>query len=211
MHLSKEQIQELERIYRLNLINSITGIKPANLIGTRSKDGIPNVAIFSSVVHLGSNPALIGMVFRPQAANMFDTYRNILETEQYTINHVSLSKTENAHFTSAKFEAEESEFEKCGFTEEYVNGFQAPFVKESSIKLGLKLQEMIPIELNGTILAIGSVEHLFVPDEVLSQNGFIDLGKAESAGISGVNSYYKVEKLADYPYAKPNELPDFGK
>ncbi len=211
MYLYNQQIKELERIYRLNLINSITGIKPANLIGTRSKDGIPNVAIFSSVVHLGSNPALIGMVFRPQAANMFDTYRNILETEHYTINHVPIDKTKNAHFTSAKFEAEESEFEKCGFTEEYFDGFSAPFVKESHIKLGMKLQELIPIKLNDTILAIGSVEHLFVPDEVLSPNGFIDLGKAESAGISGVNSYYKVEKLADYPYAKPNELPDFGK
>ena len=211
MHLSKEQIQGLERIYRLNLVNSITGIKPANLIGTRSENGISNVAIFSSVVHLGSNPALIGMVFRPQTANMFDTYRNILETELYTINHVSLSKTENAHFTSAKFEAKESEFEKCGFTEEYLEGFQAPFVKESSIKLGLKLQEMIPIELNGTILAIGSVEHLFVPDHVLAENGFIDLGKAESVGISGVNSYYRLEKVADYPYAKSNELPSFGK
>ena len=211
MHLSNEQIQGLERIYRLNLINSITGIKPANLIGTRSTDGVANVAIFSSVVHLGSNPALIGMVFRPQAETKRDTYRNILETEYYTINHVPLTKTENAHFTSAKFEAEESEFKKCGFTEEYLDGFSAPFVKESRIKLGMKLQQMIPIELNGTILAIGSVEHLFVPDEVLSENGFIDLGKAESAGISGVNSYYKLEKVADYPYAKPNELPDFGK
>ena len=211
MHLSNEQLQGLERIYRLNLINSITGIKPANLIGTRSTDGVANVAIFSSVVHLGSNPALIGMVFRPQAETKRDTYRNILETEYYTINHVPLTKTENAHFTSAKFEAEESEFKKCGFTEEYLDGFSAPFVKESRIKLGMKLQQMIPIELNGTILAIGSVEHLFVPDEVLSENGFIDLGKAESAGISGVNSYYNLEKVADYPYAKPNELPDFGK
>lgn len=211
MHLSNEQIQGLERIYRLNLINSITGIKPANLIGTKSKNGVANVAIFSSVVHLGSNPALIGMVFRPQLETKRDTYRNILETEHYTINHVPLNKTENAHFTSAKFEAKESEFEKCGFTEEYLDDFPAPFVKESRIKLGMKLQQMIPIELNGTILAIGSVEHLFVPDEVLSENGFIDLGKAESAGISGVNSYYKFEKVADYPYAKPNKLPDFGK
>jgi flavin reductase (DIM6/NTAB) family NADH-FMN oxidoreductase RutF len=211
MHLTNPQIQGLERIYRLNLINSITGIKPANLIGTRSTAGVDNVAIFSSVMHLGSNPALIGMVFRPQAETKRDTYRNILETETYTINHVPLTKTENAHFTSAKFEAEESEFKKCGFTEEYLDGFSAPFVKESRIKLGMKLQQMIPIELNGTILAIGSVEHLFVPDDVLSENGFIDLGKAESAGISGVNSYYKLEKVADYPYAKPNELPDFGK
>lgn len=211
MHLTNPQIQGLERIYRLNLINSITGIKPANLIGTKSKDDVANVAIFSSVVHLGSNPALIGMVFRPQAETKRDTYRNILETERYTINHVPLTKTQNAHFTSAKFEAEESEFEKCGFTEEYLADFPAPFVKESRIKLGMKLQQMIPIEINGTILAIGSVEHLFVPDEVLADNGFIDLGKAESAGISGVNSYYKLEKVADYPYAKANEVPDLKK
>jgi flavin reductase (DIM6/NTAB) family NADH-FMN oxidoreductase RutF len=211
MHLTNQQIQDLERIYRLNLINSITGIKPANLIGTRSTDGVANVAIFSSVMHLGSNPALIGMVFRPQAEAKRDTYRNILETEHYTINHVPLTETENAHFTSAKFAADESEFEKCGFSEEYLTDFPAPFVKESRIKLGMKLQQMIPIEVNGTILAIGSVEHLFVPDELLAENGFIDLGKAESVGISGVNSYYKLEKVADYPYAKPNELPDFGK
>jgi flavin reductase (DIM6/NTAB) family NADH-FMN oxidoreductase RutF len=211
MHLSNEQIQGMERIYRLNLINSITGIKPANLIGTRSRDGVANVAIFSSVVHLGSNPALIGMVFRPQAETKRDTYQNILETEYYTINHVPLNKTQNAHFTSANFAAEESEFEKCAFSEEYLTDFPAPFVKESRIKLGMKLQQMIPIEVNGTVLAIGSVEHLFVPDDVLLENGFIDLGKAESAGISGVNSYYKLEKVADYPYAKPNELPDFGK
>lgn len=211
MHLSNNQIEQLDRIYRLNLINSITGIKPANLIGTKSKDGLANVAIFSSVVHLGSNPALIGMVFRPQAETKRDTYRNILETEIYTINHVPLTKTENAHFTSAKFDAEESEFERCGLTEEYLAEFPAPFVQESRIKLGMKLELMIPIEINGTILVIGRVEHLLVLDSVLSESGFIDLDKAESAGISGVNSYYKLEKVADYPYAKPNELPDFGK
>ena len=125
MHLSNNQIKQLDRIYRLNLINSITGIKPANLIGSKSKDGISNVAIFSSVIHLGSNPALIGMVFRPQVETKRDTYRNILETETYTINHVPLSKTENAHFTSAKFDAEESEFKvfKISFPYTFYNQF----------------------------------------------------------------------------------------
>lgn len=208
MHLTKSQIEKLDRIYRLNLINSVTGIKPANLIGTRSEDGISNLAIFSSVVHLGSNPALIGMVFRPQAEIKRDTYRNILETEYYTINHVTLDKTENAHFTSAKFDLEESEFDACGFTEEFLFDFPAPFVKESCIKLGMKLQEMIPIKLNNTILAIGSIEHLVVEDDVLAESGYIDLGKAQTAGISGLNSYYELTKVADYPYAKVNEIPD---
>ena len=55
-------IKSMSKIFRLNLINSITGIKPANLIGTKSKDNLENLAIFSSVVHLGSNHALLGPV-----------------------------------------------------------------------------------------------------------------------------------------------------
>jgi flavin reductase (DIM6/NTAB) family NADH-FMN oxidoreductase RutF len=63
MYLNKEDILKAERIFRLNLINSITGVKPANLIGTQSKEGNSNLAIFSSVVHMGSNPALVGFFF----------------------------------------------------------------------------------------------------------------------------------------------------
>ena len=33
-HFSKQNILELEKVKRLNIINSITGIKPGNLIGT---------------------------------------------------------------------------------------------------------------------------------------------------------------------------------
>ena len=49
MKLSKKEIEKSERKWRLNLINSVSGIKPANLIGTKSEDGIDNLAIFSSV------------------------------------------------------------------------------------------------------------------------------------------------------------------
>ena len=79
MKFTSNDIKNLDKVYRLNLINSITGIKPANLIATRSKDGVDNVAIFSSVVHLGSNPAMIGFVMRPQSNINSDTYQNILD------------------------------------------------------------------------------------------------------------------------------------
>ena len=62
MHLTLEDIRQLEKRHRANLINSITGVKSANLIGTRNKEGNTNLSIVSSVVHLGSNPALIGYI-----------------------------------------------------------------------------------------------------------------------------------------------------
>ena len=117
MHLTKEEIQQTSRIKRLNIINSITGVKPANLIGSISENGHSNLAIFSSIVHLGSNPALLGFILRPQHEVRRDTYDNIMQTKYYTINHISSKYVENAHYTSAKFDKEDSEFERCKFTE----------------------------------------------------------------------------------------------
>ena len=88
MTYSEESLKTLNKIYRLNLINSITGYKPANLIGTKSKNGVTNLAIFSSVIHLGSNPALIGIVTRPNTVPRH-TYKNIIDTKYFTINHIS--------------------------------------------------------------------------------------------------------------------------
>ena len=107
--IDSKQISEFSKVYRLNLINSITGYKPANLIGTKSTKGQSNLAIFSSVVHLGSKPPLIGIITRPNTVPR-DTYRNIIESNYYTINHISKNMVERAHFTSAKIRDDESEF-----------------------------------------------------------------------------------------------------
>lgn len=207
MHLTKTEITQTDHLTKINLINSITGIKPANLIGTVSEDGQTNLAVFSSVVHLGSDPAIIGFISRPTGDVPRHTIENIKANGFYTINHIHHSYTEQAHATSAKFDRSISEFERCGFTEEYLHGFKAPFVKESVVKLGMKFVEGIPIERNNTILMIGEIEHLILPE--LPTDGQLDLAALGSAGISGLNSYYKLEKISEYPYARPEELPKF--
>ena len=42
MHYTESEIKDLNRIIRLKLMNSITGIKSANLIGTISEKGCTN-------------------------------------------------------------------------------------------------------------------------------------------------------------------------
>lgn len=209
MHLNKKDLQDLGSTKRLNIINSISGIKPANLIGSVSKEKNTNLAIFSSVVHLGSNPGLIGFIVRPTGEIPRNTYDNILQNGYFTINHIDERFIKNAHYTSAKFETNISEFDVCNLTEEYLYDFKAPFVKESSIKIGLKHVESIPIKINGTIMVIGEVEHIIVPDEAINSKGYIDLSEANVTGISGLNSYYKLEKITSFPYARVSEIPDF--
>jgi|TARA_B110000483_G_C18153415_1_gene526400 flavin reductase (DIM6/NTAB) family NADH-FMN oxidoreductase RutF len=209
-HFTKQNILELEKVKRLNIINSITGIKPGNLIGTIDDDDKnTNLAIFSSVVHLGSHPALLGFILRPQVNVRRDTYNNIMSNGYYTINHLPNNSTENGHYTSAKFDNHESEFKHCKFTELYHGEFKAPFVKESPLKIGLKYLESIPIEINNTIMIVGSVEHVFIDDSALSEEGYIDLEKLNTTGIGGLNSYYKLQKIETYPYARRKEVPNF--
>ncbi len=208
MIYTKEYIAQLDRITRLKIINSVTGIKPANLIGTISAECQSNLAVFSSVVHLGSDPALLGFIARPRTAEVGHTYRNIEENGQYTINHIHPAFVKNAHYTSGKFNATISEFERCNLSEEFIKNFNAPFVKESTFKIGLSFKEALDIKHNGTALVIGEIEHLIIPDTAIVDDD-IDLEATNGVGISGLNSYYSLRKIQKYPYARINEVPEF--
>ena len=208
MHYDKKAIDQLDRVTRLKIINSVTGIKPGNLIGTIGENGATNLAVFSSIIHLGSNPSLLGFISRPQTEEVGHTLRNILQTEYYTINHIHPEFVEKAHYTSAKFSSDVSEFDTCNLSEEYINHFKAPFVQESIFKMGLCFKEAVDIKLNGTVLVIGEIEELIIADKAFV-NGDIDLEASEGVGISGLNTYYSLKKIDSYPYARLSEIPKF--
>jgi len=199
-----EDINKMEKVFRLNLINSITGFKSANLIGTISKENISNLAVFSSITHLGSNPPYVGFILRPTTVPR-GTYENIKAIGQYTLNHINTEITDKAHYTSAKHKV--SEFEASGLTEEYLNNFKAPFVKESNIKIGMSFQEEIPIKTNGTILIVGKIESVYFSESYIDKDGQLDLDEAKSVCISGLNNYHATEKIGSYPYARVGNFP----
>lgn len=208
MIVKKEQIYSWDSKYRLKFINSLSGYKGLHLIGTKSKDGSSNLAIFNSIIHISSDPARIGLVMRPLTVPR-DTYTNIVETNYYTINHVHKSFLEQAHFTSTKFTPDQSEFDFCNLTEESLEKFQAPFVAESTIKMGLKLIENIEIKESKCRLIIGEVQFIETKEEYLDEDGQLDLEKANNVCVTGLNQYSSVKKLVNIPYARIENLPDF--
>ena len=208
-HIDATEIQGFEKVFRANLINSLSGLKPANLIGTTSQDGQTNLAIFSSVIHLGADPALLGFIQRP-LGEQSHTYKNIKETGYYTINHIQEHIVEQAHYTAARFSREESEFEACCLTPEYLAQFHAPFVQESLVKIGMRFKQEIPLTINNTILMIGQIEHVFLPEHVVLDKGNLALDETAAVCVSGLDTYYRVSKLAQFPYSKTTNLPNFS-
>ena len=195
--------QSWERFYRANFINSLTGFKSASLIGTINAQGIPNLGMFSSMVHIGSDPALIGYINRPIAAAPH-TLANIKANGLYTINHIHASFVDKAHQTSAKYPDEVNEFTEVELTEEYLEGIKVPFVKESPIKYLLSLKEIVPITLNATFLVIGQLEQVLIdPSLQPTADGFLELDQIGSICSNGLDAYYTTELLDRYVYARP--------
>ncbi len=190
-------LDEMERVKRLKLINSISGVKSANLIGTKSKKGVSNLCIISSVTHIGSNPPLFGFICRPNNKVKRDTFDNILENPYFTINSVEQSKIKNAHLTSGKYDKEISEFDECGFKEHYIDNFPIPFVLESRVKIGLELKQKVKL-INGTYFIIGKIKLLTLPNDELHK--IMD----RSVGVIGLNSYYSIKKMSEFDYVRLN-------
>jgi flavin reductase (DIM6/NTAB) family NADH-FMN oxidoreductase RutF len=203
-HFSSEAIAALEKQTRVHLINSLGGFKSVALVGTSDAEGATNLAIFSSVFHLGANPPLMGLIFRPTPPER-NTFNNIMETGYYTLNHINEALYKQAHQTSARYDKEVSEFEMTGLVPEYKDSFFAPYVAQSNIKLGLAFREKIDIAINNTTLLIGEIIQLYIPEDCLGEDGFIDLEKANTITCSGLDSYHKTVQLDRLSYAKPNK------
>jgi flavin reductase (DIM6/NTAB) family NADH-FMN oxidoreductase RutF len=197
--------QSWERFYRANFINSLTGFKSVSIIGTINAQGVPNLGLFSSIVHIGSDPALIGYINRPIAAAPH-TLANIKANGLYTVNHIHASFLAQAHQTSAKYLDEVNEFTEVGLTEEYIEGIQVPFVKESPIKYVLSLKEILPITLNDTFLVIGQLEQVLMDASLQpTTDGFLHLDQAGSICSNGLDAYYNTTLIDRYAYAKPDK------
>ena len=206
MIFKKNDILNLNKIERINLINSITGIKPVNLIGTKNSNMISNLAIFSSVVHISSSPPLIGFFLRSNSFIRRDTYENIISEKKYTLNHVNIENIKNAHFTSIKFDKDISEFNACGFTEAYHNDFPAPFVAESEIKIALILREVVKLKHSASKLIVGEVDSIILNKKLLNSDLSLDLENSNSVSVCGLNNYFNNNKILHLPYARMEKL-----
>lgn len=204
-HFSIASIRDWDRFKRANFVNSLSGFRPVSLIATINEQGVSNLGVFSNIVHLGADPALIAFINRPREAAPH-TIRNIEIRGKYTINHIHPAFVEKAHQCSAKYPDGVNEFHEVGLTPDYKDDFSIPYVAESRVQMGLELSEIIPLK-NGTFLVVGNLVNAYVSEEALGNDGFINLAKTDSLVSLGLDGYYQVNPLQRYTYAKPDKAP----
>ena len=198
---NSDDLEKMNQRQRAHFINSLSGFKSANLIGTQNEQGQTNLSIVSSVIHLGADPAYIAFINRPHTVQR-DTLENIYETNVYTINHVNSSIYKDAHHTSARYPSHISEFDQTSLIPIY-SDFRAPYVQQSHIKMGVEFREQKDIELNGTVLIIGEIVEVLIDSSFIQDDGKIDIVAAQTVSVSGLDEYHTASSLGRLEYAKP--------
>lgn len=205
MIVTKDILEGFEKNVRTSFINSLAGFRQVALVGTKSETGQTNLAIFNSLMHLGANPALFGLLSRPDVVDRH-SLQNILHTGVYTLNFVDASFAAMAHQTSARYPTEVSEFAAVGFNESYRRGIEAPFIEEAVVKIGMQFEQKIDISINNTVLIIGSIQYVELPDSCMGVDGFVDVSQSNVLVSCGLDAYFKTEKVARFEYAKADKI-----
>ncbi|WP_237068096.1 flavin reductase family protein [Microbulbifer guangxiensis] len=199
---SASDLDDLEQRYRVNLVNSLSGFKSANLIGTIDPAGVTNLAIVSSVVHLGASPPLIAFINRPDTVERH-TLDNLAATGWFTVNQVNVDCWQQAHQTSARYPRAVSEFEPTGLTAEFSETCPAPYVAESRLRYACQVVEEQRLAVNGTVMVIGRIAELQIAGGAVGRDGYVDIEALGTVAVSGLDSYHRTRRLGRLSYAKP--------
>ncbi|MGS2716590.1 flavin reductase family protein [Eionea flava] len=202
-HFDKNDIHSMPQRYRANFINSLSGFKSANLVGTVNAKQQTNLSIISSAFHIGADPALMGFISRPHSVDRH-TLENLIETGYYTLNHVHTGIIDEAHQTSARYERDESEFTETGLNELWHDGFSAPFVNESFVRIGLAYKEHHTL-VNNTVMVLGEIILVDLPKGSIKDDGLVDMTMTNTVAVSGLDSYHSPKKVKRLGYAKPHQ------
>ncbi len=203
---TRTQLDELDKSYRRNLINGLSGYKSLCLCATQDAEGRMNLAPMSSVIHVGAHPPLMGLLLRPHVVPRH-TLENIEQTSYFSLNHVTEATYRQAHQASARYDPEQSEFEAVGLIPQPSERLPLPYVAEAPVQIGLKLRERHLLLANSTVFIVGEIQELRLLDQAIGADGFIDLQKTQSVTVSGLDSYHRGERLARLSYAKPDRDP----
>lgn len=198
----RSQLGQMNQRQRTNLINALSGYKSVNLLGSINAKQQTNLALISSVFHIGANPPLMGCLLRPHTVPRH-SLENIVEMGCFTLNAVTKSMYKQAHQTSARYSRDQSEFEAAELIPEFSDVLTAPYVAQSPVQIGLSLVETQTLAINKTVLVIGEIKEVRLADVMIADDGHLNLNKVEIVAVTGLDEYHLPASLERLPYPKP--------
>ncbi len=202
------KLSDLSAAQKQNYLQHAIAPRPICFASTIDKDGHVNLSPYSFFNLFSSNPPIV--VFSP-ARRVRDnstkhTLQNVMEVAEVVINIVDYDMVQQMSLTSCEYDKFTNEFEKAGFTAQKATLVTPPMVKESKIKLECKVNQVIPLGMEGGAgnLVIAEVLMIHVDESVLDEDNKIDQTKLDLVARLGANWYTRANAQTIFEVEKPN-------
>lgn len=170
--------------------------RPISWLSTRSAAGVDNLAPFSLFNIACLDPPLVSVSHsRLPDGSRKHTTTNVLETEEFVHNLVTVDLGERMHQTSANLPEEVSEFDAVGIDRVDAVTVDAPRVADARVAFECTLHDVH--ELGTHTLLLGRVEYVHL-DEAVTTDGKIDIEKLEIVGRLTAGRYTTTEPTTEY-------------
>ncbi len=190
--------KETEESVLYKLLTGTIIPRPIGWISTIDEKGINNLAPFSYFNMVSSDPPCVMFSTRRDNNTYKDTLNNVLNTNEFVVNLVTLEIVEQMNATSASVDASIDEFELANLTPIDSVSVKPKRVKESLVHLECEKihHYFIDNETNGgACVVIGKIITIHIDDSILLENNYIDLEK-----------YNPVARLAGSNYGTLGEI-----
>lgn len=193
-----------------NPFNSLVVPRPIGWISSLDKGGNVNLAPYSFFNGVSYRPPTVmfasgqGEVENDQ---LKDTVRNIIETGEFVHNFVTWDVRDAMNLSSATTAKDVDELEAAKLTQIPSKLVRAPRVAESPIHFECKLVQHV--DLPNTIgnskytVVFGEVIGVHIADELINEEGRVDIGKLHPVARMGYQDYTEVTAETIFTLERP--------
>ncbi|MEA9557510.1 flavin reductase family protein [Xanthomonas nasturtii] len=186
--------------------NAIVGPRPIGWIGSRSAEGIANLAPYSFFNAFNYTPPIVGFA----SIGRKDSVRNIEATGQFTWNLATRPLAEAMNASAAMVPSEVDEFALAGLQMAPSRLIDAPRVAASPVSFECRLSQLVQLHSASgqaieTWLVLGEVVGVHLAHSALD-NGVYDPAKVQTIlRAGGPADYFEVQPQARFQMRRPGQ------
>jgi flavin reductase (DIM6/NTAB) family NADH-FMN oxidoreductase RutF len=182
--------------FKHTVYNALVVPRPIGWISTISKDGVVNLAPFSFFNALSGEPPCVMYCpngYKTGTEEAKDSLTNVEETGEFVFNMCTQDLKDEMNTTSIHVPASVDEMAEAGLEAAPCEKVRPPRVKASPIALECTYMQTIhlPASRNNipNNMVIGQVVGIHIADDVITDDGMIDMGKLRPLARLGYLDY----------------------
>lgn len=201
-------LSTLEPLQVQQYLQAAVAPRPIALASTVDDKGNVNLSPFSFFNLFSTNPPVL--IFAPNRrlrdGTNKHTYLNIKSTNEVVINIVDYNMAEQMSLSSCEYPEGVNEFVKAGFDELPSDIVTPPRVKQAKVSFECKVLQVIELgeEKGAGNLILCKVLKMHIAEDILNEQGFIDMLKTDWIARSGGDWYVRANKESMFLLPKPN-------